>query len=219
MPVYEFSFPVEAGGLTLTFSGAHTGSVSLPDDGVYLLDADTEGLDESSVIVGEVSSSLLGTMQARGVYQTQASIGAGGGVVLDGANYLFEINTPATVNIASGSLEWDTAPDGITPGPIIVGLPAGLYVADLEVYFTQPADDVALTAKFECVEFICRSGPYTIYSTGSDNAFTLRASGLMRVQSLSSNVSAHFSGAVVNGGAITTLDVDYASLILTPISN
>ena len=173
MPVYEFSFPAVAAGLTVNFTGAHTGSATVGSGGLYLLDADTEGLDEHSTIVGEVSSSLLWTLQTRGVYQLQDSIAAGGGGIdLDGAEYAVELSTGQSIAPEGTEiLAIDTVSDGLTlDGTTAEGLEPGLYLLNFQFDFTKPAEDrfIKLTAISGAA--LNPSRPLTLHSEGSEES-------------------------------------------------
>lgn len=137
MPVFKFSFPLDAVGLTLALSGDYTGSATIGAGGVYQLEVD-DSLDETSRIVGEVSSALLGTLQTRGVYLTQASIEASGGGVGAAETAYFVATGPVYATDAGGS---DTLvfvaddrhgalPDwsSITSGDIVLSEDAGTTV-------------------------------------------------------------------------------------------
>jgi len=96
--------------------------------------------------------------------------GGGGGVVLDGTQYVFEINngTTAPVNVGSHSVAFDSPPDPLPP--------AGLYIAEWQVYVDQPAEARTVTVAVDGGNSTPACGPVAI-PAGADNSAALIIDG------------------------------------------
>lgn len=146
MPVYSGSFPIIAEGLNVAVRAGST-NLTDPDPGVVgSVPADGGGLafsythdggDDSTVLVGSVSSSLLGTLETSLTFDASATIAAGGGaadlactyVVSLGANVI-PVGTPTTITFAE-SADYALRDDQFTlDGDTLTCIQAGEYRID-----------------------------------------------------------------------------------------
>lgn len=192
MPTYSGSFPLVAQGaaVTVTLDGVVqsdpapgvVGSAvvhgSLPYSYVY------EAGDDDTSLLATVTTSA-GVISTELILDVAASIASGGGVVLDGATYLFERNAGLDLGANSGftavpfdSLDGESY-DGSTP------IPDGLYMGRLEVDFAQPAEDRSVVVKIDGGGgdgTSIRQGPFLLSSEASNStAYTLWTSGPLMI--------------------------------------
>lgn len=218
MPVYDCSFPVEAEGLTVTIRNRAGGTVTtgaLTDEIVVANALVFRFTADEAVYVGSVSSALLGTLENQAVLNVVASIEAGGGgVSIDEDRLTFEINEGVTLDVtgAFANLIWDTAPDGFAPG-VDLAIPPGLYLAQLYVDLGTFADDLVAGAAIGQDVIV---QPLALIATAPFTR-TVQVTGVIRSRDgIAITASAGF--ALAGTGDTETVNVSYASLILTPFT-
>lgn len=217
MLVYDFIFTAaDYSGTTAHIYGL--GGAEIAESPVTIDASGRFSLSLAEGIYYAVTSSPargLNNAQAQGVLNMPASIAAGGGgVSLDESRLTFEVNEGATldVNGGFGNLTWDTAPDGFTPG-FDLAIPPGLYLAQLYLDLGTFTDD--LVAGLAIGQDVTAQ-PIALIAAAPFTR-TIQVTGVIRSrEGIAITASAGF--ALAGAGDTETVDVSYASLILTPFT-